>query len=94
MIVQVQLPGVLADDADGARTLAVELADGACVAALLDAIAVEHPRLERRIRDEAGRLRRYVNLYLGEEDVRGCGGTAASIPAGTVVTVLPSVAGG
>jgi sulfur-carrier protein len=94
MQVEVRLPGVLADDAGGRRILIVDLPEGASVAVLLDALAGSHPMLERRVRDEAGSLRRYVNVYLDQDDVRACGGAAAVIPAGAVVSVLPSVAGG
>lgn len=94
MIVEVRLPGVLADDAGGRRSLQVEVADGADVGVLLDALNGSHPRLARRVRDEAGQLRRYVNIYLDEDDIRTLGGTAARILPGAVVMVLPSVAGG
>jgi sulfur-carrier protein len=92
--VEVLLPGVLADDAGGRRSVCVELPDGADVATLLDRLEAGHPRLVRRIRDETGALRRYVNVYLGEDDVRARGGPRAVIGPGVVVSVLPSVAGG
>ena len=93
MAVQVVLPGVLADLAGGARHL--EVAPGGCtVADLLDTLAVVHPRLARRIRDEAGALRRFVNVYVDGDDVRFTGGLGAPVPDGAVVQVLPSVAGG
>jgi molybdopterin converting factor small subunit len=90
---QVLLPGALADLAGGARHLAVEPRDGT-LAGLLDALAVEHPRLARRIRDETGALRRFVNVYVDGEDVRYDGGLAAVVRDGAEVQVLPSVAGG
>jgi molybdopterin converting factor small subunit len=91
--VQVLLPGALASAADGARRLDVEV-PGATVAALLDALAAAHPLLGRRLRDETGALRRFVNVYVDGEDVRWDGGLAADVPDGAVVQVLPSVAGG
>ncbi|WP_448638259.1 ubiquitin-like small modifier protein 1 [Geodermatophilus sp. URMC 63] len=91
--VEVLLPGVLADLAGGARRLQVHPA-AATLAGLLDALAAEHPVLERRIRDEAGALRRFVNVYVDGEDVRFAGGLTTAVPGGAQVQVLPSVAGG
>ena len=93
MGVEVVLPGVLADLAGGTRHLQVEPAGGT-LADLLDALAAVHPRLVRRIRDEAGALRRFVNVYVDGDDVRFTQGLATAVPDGTVVQVLPSVAGG
>jgi molybdopterin synthase sulfur carrier subunit len=91
--VQVVLPGVLADLAGGSKHLPVEVA-GDTVADLLEALAVEHPLLGRRIRDETGHVRRFVNVYVDGDDVRFSGGLATPVADGTVVQVLPSVAGG
>ncbi|WP_369252246.1 ubiquitin-like small modifier protein 1 [Geodermatophilus amargosae] len=93
MSVRVLLPGVLADLAGGSRRLEVDPADGT-LAGLLDALAATHPVLERRIRDEAGQVRRFVNVYVDGDDVRFAAGLATPVPAGAVVQVLPSVAGG
>lgn len=68
--------------------------DGETIADVLDALAVEHPVLARRIRDEQGQLRRFVNVYVDGEDVRSIGGLTATVPARAEVLVLPSVAGG
>jgi molybdopterin synthase sulfur carrier subunit len=91
--VQVLLPGALAPSAGGARRLDVDVPAGT-VGALLDALAAEHPLLGRRLRDETGALRRFVNVYVDGEDVRWDGGLTAAVPDGSVVQVLPSVAGG
>ena len=93
MSVQVVLPGALADLAGGAKHLDVDPA-GETLADLLDALAGSHPTLGRRIRDETGRVRRFVNVYVDGEDVRWHGGLATAVPDGAVVQVLPSVAGG
>ncbi|WP_448612095.1 MoaD/ThiS family protein [Geodermatophilus sp. URMC 60] len=93
MGVEVVLPGVLADLAGGTRHLQVE-PGGGTLADLLDTLAVVHPALARRIRDEAGALRRFVNVYVDGDDVRYTGGLSAPVTDGTVVQVLPSVAGG
>lgn len=91
--VTVRLPAVLADVAGGSRVLSIDPVP-ADVASLLDALAGSHPALERRIRDESGALRRFVNVYVGDDDVRGTGGLATPLSPGAEVWVLPSVAGG
>jgi molybdopterin synthase sulfur carrier subunit len=91
--VQVLLPGVLASLADGAKHLDVE-PQGETLADLLDALAAEHPMLGRRIRDETGQVRRFVNVYVDGDDVRFQGGLATPVRDGAEVQVLPSVAGG
>ena len=93
MTVQVVLPGVLADLAGGAKHLDVDPA-GTTLADVLDALAERHPSLGRRLRDETGRVRRFVNVYVDGDDVRFSGGLATPVTDGTVVQVLPSVAGG
>ena len=93
MAVEVVLPGVLADLAGGTKHLQVEPAGGT-LADLLDALDGRHPTLGRRIRDETGRVRRFVNVYVDGEDVRFNGGLATPVHDGAEVQVLPSVAGG
>ena len=93
MSVEVVLPGVLADLAGGTKHLRVEPAGGT-LADLLDTLAAAHPALGRRIRDEAGAVRRFVNVYVDGDDVRYAGGLGTPVPDGAVVQVLPSVAGG
>lgn len=93
MGVSVVLPGVLADLAAGARTLTVATRVGT-VADLLDELAVRYPVLVRRVRDETGAARRYVNLYVDGDDVRAGSGLATELADDAVVHILPSVAGG
>jgi molybdopterin converting factor small subunit len=91
--VQVLLPGALASLAGGAKHLDVE-PEGDTLADLLDALAAQHPLLTRRIRDETGQVRRFVNVYVDGDDVRFEGGLATKVRDGAEVQVLPSVAGG
>ncbi|RBY95730.1 molybdopterin synthase sulfur carrier subunit [Blastococcus sp. TF02-8] len=93
MSVEVVLPGVLADLAGGAKHLAVD-PDGDTLADLFDALAREHPLLARRIRDETGRVRRFVNVFVDGDDVRHLGGLSTPVRDGAQVQVLPSIAGG
>jgi molybdopterin converting factor small subunit len=91
-MITVLVPGALRAEAGGESRLAVE--PTGTLGAVLDEVGVRWPRLERRIRDEQGVLRRYVNVYVDGEDCRALGGLAAPVHDGTEVQVLPSVAGG
>ena len=93
MTVQVLLPGVLAALAGGEKHSRSSRRAGRS-ADLLDALAAEHPLLGRRIRDETGQVRRFVNVYVDGDDVRFEGGLATEVRDGAEVQVLPSVAGG
>jgi len=88
------VPGSLRQFTDGEAAIDLDLADGASLADLLDALSTAKPALARRLRDEQGELRRYVNIYVDGEDARRAGGLAATIGADAEVLVLPSVAGG
>ncbi len=91
MPVTVVLPGVLRPHAGGAHEVGVE---GATVGEVLEALTTEHPALGRRLRDDRGDLSRFVNVYVGDTDVRDAQGLDTPVPAGAQVVVLPSVAGG
>jgi molybdopterin synthase sulfur carrier subunit len=91
--VQVVLPGVLADLAGGSKHLDLD-PTGSTLADLLDELASRHPMLGRRIRDETGQVRRFVNVYVDGNDVRFTQGLATEVRDGAEVQVLPSVAGG
>lgn len=94
MPVVVVLPGVLADLVGGSRHLDVALPAPATVAGLLTSIAAEHPGLHRRLCDETGTIRRFVNVYVDGEDVRLGNGSDTALRDGATVQILPSVAGG
>lgn len=86
------VPGVLRGEVAGAARLEI---DGAgTVRAVFDQVAARWPRLERRVRDEAGELRRYVNVFVDGEDVRRLAGQDTPVTDRTEVHILPSVAGG
>ncbi len=94
MTVEVVLPGFLADLAGGNKHVQVQVGADRTLAAVLDGLAEGHPLLDRRIRDETGALRRFVNVYVDGEDVRFDQGVRTAVDDGSVVQVLPSVAGG
>jgi molybdopterin converting factor small subunit len=91
MSVKVRIPTQLRSLAGGAGEVEVE---GETVGDALKALDASHPGFAERLFDEAGNLRRFVNVFLGEEDIRFLDGVNTPVPAGTVVSVVPAVAGG
>jgi sulfur-carrier protein len=69
-------------------------AEGQTLAAVLDSLEGNHPGIRSRILDENGALRRFVNVYVGEDDVRFIGGLEAEVADGTKISIIPAVAGG
>lgn len=95
MNVQVGLPAALSDLVGGRREISVAIdGDQTTLGQLLDIVGGVHPVLVRRIRDEQGELRRYVNVYADGVDVRTLDVERTQLRDGAVVLVLPSVAGG
>ncbi|MEU2939677.1 MoaD/ThiS family protein [Nocardiopsis alba] len=94
MRVIVHLPGLLRSDADGAAHVPVKVDGPVALRGVLDALVARHPGLDRRIRDERGLLRRYVNVFVDEDECRTIGGLDAPVHDGADVRLLPSVAGG
>jgi len=86
------VPGMLRGECGGAARLTVD--GSGTLRAVLDEVAARWPRLERRIRDERGELRRFVNVYVDGEDCRRGAGLDTPVPPGAEIQVLPSVAGG
>ena len=69
-------------------------ADGATVGELLDSLAANYPGLKERICDEAGSVRRFVNVYVNDEDIRFLENKATAVKAGDEVSIVPAIAGG
>ena len=94
MSVTVRIPTILRPYADGASTVDVEPADAHTLNDVLAALEVKAPGISARIVDENGALRRFVNVYVGDDDVRFLDGLSTVIPTGSTVSVIPAVAGG
>lgn len=90
MAIEVRIPTILRTYTGGQK--AVE-GSGATVGELITDLDSRHPGIQDRIVDEKG-LRRFVNVYLNDEDVRFLDGISTTLTDGDVVTVLPAVAGG
>jgi molybdopterin synthase sulfur carrier subunit len=90
MAIEVRIPTILRTYTDGAK--AVE-GSGTTLGDLFADLDARHPGIRERLVD-AGELRRFVNVYLNDEDVRFLDGINTAVAAGDSVTILPAVAGG
>jgi sulfur-carrier protein len=90
MAIEVRIPTILRTYTGGAK--AVDGAGGS-LAELIDDLERNHPGIKDRLID-GGDLRRFVNVYVNDEDVRFTGGLETSLSDGDSVVVLPAVAGG
>jgi molybdopterin converting factor small subunit len=91
MAVHITLPTVLANLADGDRTLE---ARGVTLRDAIDDVAGRYPRLAPRLRDDEGQPYPFVTFYLNDHDIRFSGGFDAPLADGDEVTVVPAIAGG
>lgn len=91
MSVSVRIPTILRTYTGGAAQVTAQTGTLREVIAGLDAA---YPGLGGRILDDAGQLRRFINVYVGEQDVRFAQGLDTPVPAGGQVSVIPAVAGG
>ncbi len=90
MTIEVRIPTILRTYTAGEKAVSGE---GASLAALIDNLEAHHPGIKERLIDD-GDLRRFVNVYVNDEDVRFIGGLEAELSDGDQVVVLPAVAGG
>jgi len=91
MPVKVLIPTPLRNLTGNAADVLVDAAD---VSGLIAALEAKHPGLKERLCDEAGKLRRFVNVYLNEEDIRFLKGEATALKDGDEVSIVPAIAGG
>lgn len=91
MSVSVRIPTILRTYTGGASEVT---ANGATLAEVLDDLEANHTGIKARILDDNGDLRRFVNVYVGNEDVRFLDNLATATPDNTQVSVIPAVAGG
>ena len=91
MTVSVRIPTILRTYTGGESEVSAE---GDTLAAVLDDLDGTYAGIKGRILDEAGQLRRFVNVYVGNDDVRFLEALDTSTPEGVQVSVIPAVAGG
>ena len=92
MAVTLRVPTILRTLTGGESEVTVDGA--ATLAELLEKVDGEHPGIRGRVLDDDGKLRRFVNVYVGDEDVRFAGGLQTPTPDGVLVSIIPAVAGG
>jgi sulfur-carrier protein len=90
MPIDVRIPTILRQHTGGEKSVT---GSGQTLAELVEDLENRHPGLRDRIVDEGG-LRRFVNVYVNDEDVRFTGALATELSDGDEVTILPAVAGG
>ena len=91
MTVTVRVPAQLRPLADGHGEIAV---DGGTVGEALKALDAAHPGFHDRLFDDAGKLRRFVNVFVADEDIRFMQGLETPLTDGQTVSIIPAVAGG
>lgn len=90
-MVTVRMPTVLRSYAGGRSTVAVE---GSTVRQVLDSLGKACPGIEGRLFEAPGKLRRFINVFVEDQDIRFAQGLDTPVPDGATVSLLPAVAGG
>lgn len=91
MSVTIRIPTTLRTLTGGESQVHVE---GATVGEALSALDAAHPGFAERLFDDEGNLRRFVNVFVADDDVRYLDGVATPVPDGETVSIIPAVAGG
>jgi sulfur-carrier protein len=92
MSVTVRVPTILRPLTGGASEVSVD--NAATLANVLDQLEADHPGFRTRVLDDDGKLRRFVNVYVDDDDVRFASGLETPTPDGATVSIIPAVAGG
>ncbi len=91
MAVTVRIPTQLRNLSGGAGEVALE---SGTVGEVLRALEATHPGFGERLFDDTGALRRFVNVFVAEEDIRFLDGIDTAVGEGQVLSIVPAVAGG
>ena len=91
MAITVRIPTVLRNLTDNKEN--VEL-DVATVDDMIQALEAQHPGMKAKLCDDAGKLRRFVNVFVGDEDIRFLDGQETALNDGDLVDIVPAIAGG
>ena len=93
--VRIRIPSQLRQLTGGANEVDIEAgSDGTTVAEVLKELDAAHAGFAERLFDETGQLRRFVNVFVADEDVRFLQGLETPVTGGQVVSIVPAVAGG
>ena len=91
MAIEVRIPTILRTHTGGNKTVE---GNGDTLGALVDDLDAQYPGIKGRLVTDEGKLHRFVNVYVNDEDVRFTGGLETKLDDGDEVVVLPAVAGG
>jgi molybdopterin converting factor small subunit len=91
MTARIRIPTQLRNLSGGTAEVEVE---GATVGDVLKGLETSHPGFNARLFDDKGELRRFVNVFVDDEDVRFLKGLETEVPEGATVSIIPAVAGG
>ncbi len=91
MSISIRIPTTLRTLTGGTSEVEV---DGATVGEALAALEAAHPGFNDRLFDEGGSLRRFVNVFVADDDVRYLDGVDTQVPDGETISIIPAVAGG
>jgi molybdopterin converting factor small subunit len=78
----------------GESDVSVAVGDGGTLSDVVKALDADYPGIAGRVLDDAGQIRRFVNVYVNDDDVRFASGLETPTPDGTKVSIIPAVAGG
>jgi molybdopterin synthase sulfur carrier subunit len=92
--VAVRVPTILRTYTGGAADVSVSVGEEATLSDVVAALDANFPGIGRRVLDDTGQIRRFVNVYVDDDDVRFASGLQTPTPDGTKVSVIPAVAGG
>ena len=91
------IPGPLREHTDGRSQVEIDVeidADSGTLREVLAGLWQKYPGLRDRIVTEQGDVRQHVNIFINEENMRDCGGFAATVSPGASITIVPAVSGG
>ncbi len=91
MAIQVRIPSVLRRQTNGEDMV---LLDGVTLGEVLDGLEARYEGLRGKLRGPQGEIRRFVNIYINDEDIRLLSGPTTPVADGDEVTIIPAVAGG
>lgn len=91
MAVTVRIPPALRSLTEGADEVSVE---GGTVRAAIDSLEAAHPGIKERVMSDEGKVLRFVNLFVGEEDIRMLDGLDTEVKDGDDLSIIPAIAGG
>jgi molybdopterin synthase sulfur carrier subunit len=91
MAVTVRIPTTLRPLSGGVAQVSVE---GSTLSEVIAALEAAHPGFADRLLDDAGQLRKFVNVFVADDDVRYLDGLATAVSDGDTVSIIPAVAGG